>query len=99
MPCGLTLAEGLDESMMDRIGGVAGRFETSSQTFCFPVHRQNVGVLAGYGKEMQDISLHVVRISLVLWAMYKLVESLFRLRADGKGKRQSNCLVTVSCMR
>lgn len=56
MPCGLALAEGLNESMMDRIGGVAGRFETSSQTFCFPMHRQNVGVLAGYGKEMQDIS-------------------------------------------
>ncbi|EHK39788.1 hypothetical protein TRIATDRAFT_303076 [Trichoderma atroviride IMI 206040] len=51
MPCGLALAEGLNESMMDRIGGVAGRFDTSSQTFCFPMHRQNVGVLAGMGKK------------------------------------------------
>lgn len=30
------------------------------------------------------LALHVVRISLVLWAMFKVVKSVFRLRVDGK---------------
>lgn len=36
------------------------------------------------GENCRISALHVVRISLVLWAMFKVVESLFRLRADGK---------------
>lgn len=77
MPCGLTLAEGLNESMMDRIGGVAGRFETSCQTFCFPVHRQMSESWLAMGKKCRILALHVVRISLVLWAMYGSQVSFF----------------------
>lgn len=68
--------------MMDRIGGVAGRFETSSQTFCFPVHRQMSESWLAMGKKCRMLALRVVHISLVLWAMYS--QSPFLLRSEGK---------------
>lgn len=86
MPCGLALAEGLNESMMDRIGGVAGRFEPLLKLFASRcIVRMSESWLA-MGKKCRILALHVVRISLALWAMFKAVKSLFRLRADGKAK-------------
>jgi hypothetical protein len=101
MPYGLTLAESLNESMMDRIWWRCRSIRNLFSNFLLPGASSNVGVLAGYGKEMQDITSSACStyITGVMGDVLVVrVKSLFWLRTDGKAKAKQ-LLVTVSCMR
>jgi hypothetical protein len=73
--------------MMDRIGGVAGRFKTFLNS-CFPVHRQTSESWLDMGRNA-GVALRVVHI-IGVTAMYSQVFCY---------EHTARLLATLSCMR